>query len=108
MPAKLELQKRLAADLLGCGVSRVRFDQERIEEIVDAITREDIRYLIRDGAIYKAPEKGVSRARVRKRKKLKLKSKIKILPNQGLRTLSILLLDSKIRLCLISPLKTCL
>jgi len=69
MPAKLELQKRLAADLLGCGVSRVRFDQERIEEVMDAITREDIRYLIREGVIYKAPKRGVSRARVRRKKK---------------------------------------
>ena len=55
MPAKLEFQKRVAADLLGCGVNRVRFDQERLDEISEAITREEIRFLIKDGAIYKAP-----------------------------------------------------
>lgn len=69
MPAKLELQKRLAADLLKCGISRVRFDPERIEEVIDAITREEIRRLIHDRVIYKAPERGISRARVRERKK---------------------------------------
>jgi len=69
MPAKLDFQKRVAADLLGCGVNRVRFDQERIDEIAEAITREEIRYLIKDGAIYKAPEKGVSRARTRAKKR---------------------------------------
>ena len=61
MPAKLEFKKRVAADLLGCGVNRVRFDQERLDEISEAITREEIRFLIKDGAIYKAPEKGTSR-----------------------------------------------
>ncbi len=69
MPGKLDFQKRVAADLLGCGVSRVRFDPERLEEIADAITREEIGYLIKDGAIYKAPEQGISRARVRKKKR---------------------------------------
>ncbi len=59
----------MAADLLGCGVNRVRFDPERLEEIAEAITREEIRFLIRDGAISKAPEKGVSRARARAKKK---------------------------------------
>ncbi len=71
MPAKLEFQKRVAADLLGCGVNRVRFDPERLEEIAEAITREEIRFLIKDGAIFKAPERGVSRARVRARKRKK-------------------------------------
>jgi len=73
VPAKLEFQKRVAADLLGCGVNRVRFDQERLDEISEAITREEIRFLIKDGAIYKAPEKGTSRARVRARKRKKRK-----------------------------------
>lgn len=73
MPAKLELQKRMAAELLKCGVTRVRFDPERLEDVMDAITREDIRRLIHDGVIYKAPEKGVSRARARARRKKRRK-----------------------------------
>lgn len=68
MPAKLEFQKRIAADILKCGVSRVRFDSDRLDEIAEAITREDVKRLIEDGAIYKIPETGVSRARARERR----------------------------------------
>lgn len=54
----LSIQKRLAAEILGCGESRVRFDSERLEDIEDAITRADIRQLIEEGAIYASPVKG--------------------------------------------------
>lgn len=67
----LTLQKRLAAELLKCGESRVRFDEERLDEIEAAISREEIRRLIEDGAIYKLQEKGISRGRLRERKKRK-------------------------------------
>ncbi len=65
----LTLQKKLAAELLKCGESRVRFDEERLDEIEAAISREEIRRLIADGAIYKIQEKGISRGRFRERKK---------------------------------------
>jgi large subunit ribosomal protein L19e len=39
----LEFQKRLAADLMKCGTSRVRFDPERLDEIESAITRAEIK-----------------------------------------------------------------
>jgi len=71
MPPTLSLQRRLAADLLKCGIHRVKFDPERLEEIAEAITREDVRRLIEDGAIYKEQEKGVSRVRVRMRRRKK-------------------------------------
>ncbi|MEM4407741.1 MAG: 50S ribosomal protein L19e, partial [Candidatus Caldarchaeum sp.] len=63
----LEFQKRIAAELMKCGVSRVRFDPERLDEIESAITRAEIKQLVRDGAIQKLPSKGVSRARVREK-----------------------------------------
>lgn len=69
MGLKLTLQRRLAADLLKCGIHRVRFDPEKLEEVTEAITREDIRRLIKDGVIWKEQKKGVSRARVRARKR---------------------------------------
>ena len=69
MGLKLTFQKRLAADLLKCGIHRVRIDPEKLEEVSEAITREDIRRLIKDGVIYKEQKKGVSRARVRARKR---------------------------------------
>lgn len=65
----LSLQKRLAAELLKCGESRVRFDPERLDEIESAITREDIRRLIEEGAIYKVPKKGISKGRREERRK---------------------------------------
>ncbi len=71
MGLKLTFQKRLAADLLKCGIHRVKLDPEKLEEISEAITREEIRQLIKDGAIEKKKKKGVSRARVRARKRKK-------------------------------------
>lgn len=67
----LSLQKRLAADLMNCGESRVRFDSERLEDIESAITREEVWRLIEDGAIYKIQSLGVSRGRFRGSKKRK-------------------------------------
>ena len=43
-------QKRLSASILKCGVNRVWFDPERISDIENAISREDLRGLITDGA----------------------------------------------------------
>ena len=71
MGLKLTFQKRLAADLLKCGIHRVKLNPEKLEEISEAITREEIRQLIKDGAIEKKKKKGVSRARVRARKRKK-------------------------------------
>jgi len=65
----LEFQKRLAADLLKCGLSRVRFDTERLDEIEAAITRAEIQNLINSGAIYKLNKKGVSSGRRFKRRR---------------------------------------
>ena len=59
-------RKRIAAQLLKCGEGRVWFDKNRLSEIKEAITKTDIRALIRDLAIQKRPEQGVSRFRARK------------------------------------------
>ena len=64
---KLDTQKRIAADVLKCSTKRVRFDPEALESISEAITKEDIRVLIKDGAIQKQPVKGQSRVRANKR-----------------------------------------
>ncbi|PSP67006.1 50S ribosomal protein L19e [Halobacteriales archaeon QS_1_69_70] len=63
----LTAQKRLAADVLGVGKNRVRFDPEAQGEIADAITREDVRDLIEDGVIEAEPTQGNSRGRARER-----------------------------------------
>ncbi|MEM3346179.1 MAG: 50S ribosomal protein L19e [Desulfurococcaceae archaeon] len=56
----LTLQKRLAADILGVGVSRVRIDPTRADDVAQAITREDIKKLIEEGAIWIEPEHGIT------------------------------------------------
>jgi large subunit ribosomal protein L19e len=61
----LKIQKRIASDVLNVGESRVWMDPERFEDISIAITRDDIRALINDGAIKARPETGVSRGRYR-------------------------------------------
>jgi len=61
----LRSQRRLAAELLKVGEGRVWIDPERMNDVEVAITREEIRRLIHEGAIQSLPEKGVSRARAR-------------------------------------------
>jgi len=56
-------QKRMAADILKCGENRVYFDPYLEEDISLAITREDIRNLIKQGAIKKKYKKGISNYR---------------------------------------------
>jgi len=63
----LRAQRRLAADVLDVGKSRVWFDPGEQEEIADAITREDIRDLVDRGVIQAKEAKGNSRGRARER-----------------------------------------
>ncbi|MFW9843219.1 MAG: 50S ribosomal protein L19e [Candidatus Thorarchaeota archaeon] len=62
---KLSTQKRLAADVMKIGKSRVWIDPEFEDEVSLAITRDDVRRLIDEGAIQKKPTVGVSRGRAR-------------------------------------------
>jgi len=62
---KLSTQKRIAAEVMKCGESRVWMDPEFEDEISLAITRNDIRRLVDEGAIQKKPVQGVSRGRAR-------------------------------------------
>lgn len=66
MTIDLTLQKRISAQLLKVGQQRVRFDPARLNDIKAAITKEDIRSLIKEDAIKALPKKGVSRVRARK------------------------------------------
>ncbi len=58
-------QRRISASILKCGVHRVWFDPERISDIQNAISREDIRGLVKEGVIRSHQVKGVSRGRAR-------------------------------------------
>src|SRR2546428_13552363 len=61
----LKSQKRLAASLLGGGLNRVWIDPEENDRVQSAITRDEIKSLIREGRISLLPKTGVSRGRHR-------------------------------------------
>ncbi len=71
----LSNQRRMAAEILKCGEHRVWIDPNRMEEVADAITREDVRAAVRSGFIRRLPEKGQSRGRVRYRAQQKKKGR---------------------------------
>lgn len=60
-------QRRMAAKILKCGINRVWFDPERQADIEMAISREDLRELIDEGAIKSRNVRGNSRGRTRER-----------------------------------------
>ena len=59
----LKPQRRMAAEILKCGENRVYFDPYLIEDVSLAITREDIRNLIKQGVIKKKYKEGISKYR---------------------------------------------
>ena len=61
----LRSQRRLAADILKIGESRVWIDPDRTDDVDIAISREEIRKLIHEGVIKSIPKAGVSRARAK-------------------------------------------
>ncbi|MFP4567977.1 MAG: 50S ribosomal protein L19e [Candidatus Woesearchaeota archaeon] len=72
----MKIQKRLAGQVLKVSPKRVKFDNQRLADINEAITKTDIRQLVSDKAIEKVQEKGVSRGRARR---------IKVQKSKGLR-----------------------
>mgnify|MGYP001562521963 CR=1 FL=1 len=67
----LDVQRRLAAQILKCGEHRIRFDPDRLEEIKEAITKADIRSLINNKYISKKRMLNTSKFWARKRKEQK-------------------------------------
>ncbi|WP_457754560.1 50S ribosomal protein L19e [Thermococcus sp.] len=61
----MRMQRRIAAEILKCGENRIWIDPERIEDVKSAITREDIKRLIKEGVIKKKPVKGQSTYRAK-------------------------------------------
>jgi large subunit ribosomal protein L19e len=70
---KLAVQKRLAATIFKCSQKRVWFDDDRLSDIKEAITKQDLKGLISEGVIRLKPEKSISRGRSRKTKTQKSK-----------------------------------
>lgn len=61
----LSNQRRMAASLLKCGIHRVWIDTNKTEDVANAVTRDDIRELIKAEIIQKKQKRGISRARIR-------------------------------------------
>ncbi|RLI07979.1 50S ribosomal protein L19e, partial [Candidatus Bathyarchaeota archaeon] len=62
----LRSRRRMAAEVLGVGESRIWIDPEYLDVVADVITKEEVRRLIHEGIIRVKPEAGVSRARARR------------------------------------------
>jgi len=60
--------RRLAAEIMGVGESRIWIDPEELERVEAAVTREDVRRLIHDGVIRVLPPSTPSRGRWRVRR----------------------------------------
>ncbi|RMF91310.1 MAG: 50S ribosomal protein L19e [Methanobacteriota archaeon] len=71
----LSTQKRMASQILGVGYNRVLFDEDELEEIAAAVTREDIKRLINKGAISARQVKGTSRGRIKRNMRQKAKGR---------------------------------
>jgi len=70
-------QRRMAAQILKCGLYRVWIDPDQVDEVAEAVTRGDVRRLICYRVIQKRQKQGVSRARTRKIAAQKAKGKRK-------------------------------
>lgn len=71
----LKNQRRMAAEILGCGENRIWIDPTRMEDVGEAITRNDVRALINSKAIKAKQKVGISRGRARYTQNQKKKGK---------------------------------
>ncbi|HLC09855.1 MAG TPA: 50S ribosomal protein L19e [Nitrosopumilaceae archaeon] len=63
MVVNLKTKRLLVSRILGVGANRVRFDSEHLDDVADAITRDNIRSLVTANVIEVKPIKGTSRGR---------------------------------------------
>lgn len=73
----LKSQKRMAAEVMDIGKNRVWIDPDRVNDIEEAITKQDIRNLIESGVIKKRKVKGTSKGRARNKSSQKKKGRQK-------------------------------
>ena len=73
MVVNLKAKKRLASRVTGVGVHRIKFDSDHLDDIADAITRQNIRSLLTANTIQIKPFTGTSRGRAQAKKDQKKK-----------------------------------
>ncbi len=91
---KLNKKKILASKTLGVGKNRIKFNLERLKDVNEAITKQDIRDLVENGAIFIKEIKGKKKKEERKtrrragsvRKKVVNKKRKYIILTRKLRT----------------------
>ena len=73
MVVNLKTKRQLVSRILGVGVDRVKFDPEHLDDVADAITRDNIRSLITANVIEIKPIRGTSKGRAHFKKMQKRK-----------------------------------
>jgi large subunit ribosomal protein L19e len=63
MVVNIRKKRELIARMLGVGVNRVRFEPDKLDDVADSITRENIRALIKNRTIWTVKPRGTSRVR---------------------------------------------
>ena len=71
MPVNLKAKKQLVARMYKVGVNRVVFDSDHLDDVADAITRENIRSLFTANTIKIKSIVGTSRGRAKVKKNSK-------------------------------------
>lgn len=61
----MNLQKRLAAKIMRCSPKRIQLDHGQLTQIKEAITRADVRSLLKKRIIKQKPVQGISHGRFR-------------------------------------------
>ena len=74
MPVNLKGKRELVARILGIGANRIRFEPDKLDDIADSITREDLRSLVKRGTIWTTKVKGTSRGRAKTKQAIRKKS----------------------------------
>lgn len=73
----MKIQKKLAGKIAKRSPKRVKIDITRLDEIKEAITRADVKALIKDNAIKLVKKKGISRIRAKRTQAQKSKGRKK-------------------------------
>lgn len=68
MVVNIAKKRELVARILDVGANRIRFEPDRLEDVADSITRDNIRSLVNSGAIWTVQVKGTSRGRAIKKR----------------------------------------
>lgn len=68
MVVNLKAKKRLVSRVTGVGIHRIKFDADHLDDVADAITRENIRSLMTANTIKIKPIVGTSRGRAHTKK----------------------------------------